>query len=117
MRAIGGYALIGFAIAVFATRYLHAARVRRRIPQLLRAGAQIVDVRSPAEYAAGHAARSRNIPLEQLERRAGELDKKQCVILCCASGTRSAIALGKLRRLGFEDVQNAGSWRGLQHGA
>ncbi|HXW64756.1 MAG TPA: rhodanese-like domain-containing protein [Burkholderiaceae bacterium] len=29
----------------------------------MREGAQIVDVRTPAEYAAGHPSQSRNIPL------------------------------------------------------
>jgi rhodanese-related sulfurtransferase len=43
-------------------------RARLRIPALLQEGAQIVDVRSPAEFAAGHASGSRNIPLGELKR-------------------------------------------------
>ena len=36
------------------------------------------------------------------------------VIVCCASGTRSAMAAHRLRRLGFKQVVNAGSWRSLR---
>ncbi len=35
-------------------------------------------------------------------------------IVCCASGTRSAMAAHRLRRLGFGRVVNAGSWRSLR---
>ena len=109
-----GYLLIAAALTVFAARWLRTLRIRRRLPDLLRAGAQIVDVRSAAEFAAGHAAGSRNIPLDELGRRARELDKSRCVVLCCASGARSGMAQGTLRKLGFEDVVNAGSWRSLR---
>ncbi len=109
-----GYLLIAAALTVFAARRLHALRIRRRLPELMRADAQIVDVRSAAEFAAGHAEGSRNIPLDVLGRRAGELDKSRCVVLCCASGTRSGMAQGTLRKLGFADVVNAGSWRSLR---
>ena len=109
-----GYVLIAAALGVFAARWLRTRGVRRQLPDLLRAGAQVVDVRSAAEYAAGHAAGSRNIPLDELGRRAGELDKSRPVVLCCASGARSGIAQGTLRKLGFEAVVNAGSWRSLR---
>lgn len=113
-RTYGGYLLIACALALFALRFVHALRMRRRLPELLRAGAQVVDVRSAAEFAAGHVAGSRNIPLDEIERRAGELDRKHCVVLCCASGARSGIALGKLRRRGFPQVVNGGSWRNFR---
>jgi rhodanese-related sulfurtransferase len=35
------------------------------------------------------------------------------VIVCCASGTRSAIARLRLRKQGFERVLNAGPWHNL----
>jgi len=86
---------------------------RRRIPGLLKDGAQVVDVRGPGEYAAGHAAGSVNIPLQELGQRARELDPNRWVIVCCASGTRSALARRRLRALGFGRVLNAGPWRNL----
>ena len=84
--------------------------VKARLPELLRRGAVVVDVRSPAEYAAGARPGSLNIPLGQLERRAAELDRAKPVIVCCASGTRSAIAAGILAGKGFAEVVNAGPW-------
>jgi rhodanese-related sulfurtransferase len=81
------------------------------VPRLRREGAQVVDVRSPGEFAGGHAEGSVNIPLDELEQRAGELDRGRWVIVCCASGTRSAMARHRLRKHGFERVLNAGPWR------
>jgi rhodanese-related sulfurtransferase len=49
-------------------------RARCQIPGLLQAGAQIVDMRSPNEFAAGHASRSLNIPLSDLHQRVIELN-------------------------------------------
>lgn len=62
------YLLSGLVIAFVTWRVLCALRARLRIPVLLQEGAQIVDVRSPAEFAAGHALGSRNIPLGELKR-------------------------------------------------
>jgi rhodanese-related sulfurtransferase len=87
--------------------------VRRRLPGVIAEGALLVDVRSAGEFGAGHAANSLNIPLDQLTRRAGELDRSRWVVVCCASGMRSAQAQRWLRRNGFPKVLNAGTWRNL----
>lgn len=108
-----GYALLAAVVALYAWRWLGAARVRRRLPEMLRDGATIVDVRSPQEFAAGHAGGSRNIPLDQIAARSGELDPERWVVLCCASGTRSAMAARLLRGRGFRKVANAGAWRNV----
>lgn len=84
---------------------------RRRVAALRGSGAQIVDVRSPQEFAAGHAEGSLNIPLPDLSQRLAELDRNRWQVLCCASGARSAMACRQLRRAGFAQVFNAGSWR------
>jgi rhodanese-related sulfurtransferase len=107
------YILLGLVAAYFAWRAYSSFQARRRIPGLLKDGAQVVDVRGPGEYAGGHAPGSVNIPLHELEQRARELDPGRWVIVCCASGTRSALARRKLRALGFERVLNAGPWRNL----
>lgn len=87
---------------------------RRRVPQWLAEGAQVVDVRSASEFDAGHPTGSVNIPLGDLANRAaGELDVSRPVIVCCATGARSAVARRKLRKLGFRRVLNAGNWRNL----
>lgn len=83
------------------------------LDELKAAGAQVVDVRTPAEFAQGHVPGSVNIPLDQLPLRAGELDPRQPVLLCCASGARSGMAKQLLDRQGFVLTRNAGPWTRL----
>ena len=54
--------------------------------------AQLVDVRSVGEFAAGHAPGAVNIPLEEIERRLGDLNAEQTLVLICKGGTRAGIA-------------------------
>ena len=54
--------------------------------------AQLVDVRSAGEFAAGHVPGSMNIPLEEIERRLGDLNAEQPLVLICKGGTRAGIA-------------------------
>lgn len=107
------YVLLALVAAYFAWRLLASFRARKQIPGLLQEGAQVIDVRTPGEFAARHAPGSLNIPLQDLDAGAKALDPHRWVIVCCASGTRSGIARRKLRSLGFDRVLNAGSWRNL----
>lgn len=84
------------------------------VQSLLARGAQIVDVRSRAEYKAAAHPRSINIPLDDLEQGAKKLDPAKPVLVCCASGARSASAVALLKRQGFREVQNLGSWQRIQ---
>ncbi len=110
---LADYLAPGLVVAFVAWRLLSPVLARRRMPGLLAEGAQIVDVRSSSEFASGHAPGSVNIPLPEIGERASELDRNRPVIVCCASGTRSAMARLKLRRQGFDRVVNAGSWLNL----
>ena len=78
---------------------------------MLDRGAQIVDVRTKAEFQSNADPRSINIPLGELEARIGELDKNRPVLVCCATGSRSGLGLSFLKRAGFTEVANLGSWR------
>lgn len=70
----------------------------------------IVDVRTPREFSAGHVSGSINIPLHELPRRMEELKNlSQPLVLCCASGNRSAQAHGFLVQQGLECC-DGGSW-------
>ena len=68
--------------------------------------ATVLDVRASGEFEAGHLPNARNIPLDDLERRAGELPAGRPVIVCCATGSRSAKAAASLRKAGRQDVFN-----------
>lgn len=105
------YGLPAAIVLFFVWRSLQNRKVRKQMPSLIEEGAVIVDVRSPAEYAGGSAAGSINIPLDQLEKRASNLDRGKTVIVCCASGARSAMAATILKNKGFQKVVNAGPWR------
>ena len=69
-------------------------------------GAQLIDVREPYEFAAGHVTGARNIPLGLLGSRLGEIKTDTTVLLICRSGNRSRAAQGVLRRHGIADTRN-----------
>lgn len=80
-----------------------------RAHELVKAGACLLDVRSPAEFAAGHVAGALNIPVGEVARRAAEVGPTdRPVVLYCASGTRSAIARRALRAAGYKQAYNLG---------
>ncbi len=82
--------------------------------QLWISGAQIIDVRTPAEFKIGHIRQSKNIPLQQLQSELKKLDLKKPIITCCASGMSSASAKSILQQHGFE-VYNGGGRSALQN--
>jgi glyoxylase-like metal-dependent hydrolase (beta-lactamase superfamily II)/rhodanese-related sulfurtransferase len=65
------------------------------------ASLQLVDVRRPGEYAAGHVPGARSVPLDRLLRESDTLDRKHPIAIVCASGYRSNIACSLLRQQGF----------------
>ena len=94
---------------------------------LQQSGSTYVDVRSSAEYAAGHPAGAVNVPLLELDGRTGQMmpnpdftgvmqanfppDSK--LLLGCQVGGRSARATMILESLGYSDVANvAGGFGG-----
>lgn len=73
-------------------------------------GYQIVDVRTPEEYASGHIPNAICIPNESIgkEPPAELSDKKQLLLIYCRSGRRSKEAANKLVELGYENVVDFG---------
>src|SRR5262245_26334674 len=72
--------------------------------KMVASGARLVDVRSVEEYEAGHLDGAVNIPVDEIEKRAGELEpKSQGVVVYCAHGFRSAKAAKALASAGFSD--------------
>jgi glyoxylase-like metal-dependent hydrolase (beta-lactamase superfamily II)/rhodanese-related sulfurtransferase len=62
---------------------------------------QLVDVRRPGEWQAGHIPQATHLPLNALGKRAAELDSGQPVTAICAGGYRSSIATSLLEQHGF----------------
>ncbi|CAB4934718.1 unannotated protein [freshwater metagenome] len=79
--------------------------------------AVILDVREPYERAAGHIPGSIHIPLDELGRRAGELDPATPIVVVCRAGMRSLYAAQALQAAGYDAVSMAGgllAWDGEQ---
>lgn len=74
------------------------------LPKIQEAYSQFVDVRSPEEYAAGHAMRAKNIPLNELPNKLDILEKSEPVYVICKTGRRSKEAADILVKNGFKWV-------------
>jgi phage shock protein E len=83
--------------------------------EMVKGGAQIIDVRTQEEYRDGHIKGSVNIPLHTLQSDISKIKKGKPIITCCASGMRSATAKNILKSKGFEEVHNGGGWMSLQN--
>lgn len=67
---------------------------------------QIVDVRTPSEYEAGHLPDSSLIPLDDLRERLHELDPNKETVVYCRVGLRGYLASRILKQSGFDKVLN-----------
>lgn len=74
------------------------------LPKVQEAYAQFVDVRTPEEYAAGHATRAVNIPLNDLPKDLDRLERNEPVYVICQTGRRSKEAADILAKNGFKWV-------------
>ena len=83
---------------------------KKKIKELIANGAQIIDVRSPAEFSSGANQRSTNIPLDQISSKSDQLDKNAQYVVCCASGMRSRSAMMIMKAKGIKNITNAGPW-------
>lgn len=76
----------------------------------------MIDVRTPAEYAAGHVAGAVNIPYDRIAQKIAALpgaSRDEAILVYCRSGRRSAIAKQALERQGFRRVLDGGGMTDL----
>lgn len=69
-------------------------------------GANLIDVRTPAETAEGYPAGAKCIPLDELPSRINELKAQDEIYCICRSGRRSEQAVEFLAGQGFTNVSN-----------
>lgn len=79
---------------------------------LVAGGATLLDVRSEAEFAAGHIEGAVNIPVQNLEARVGEVPVAEPVVVYCQSGGRASHAARMLGQAGYEvhDLGSIAAW-------
>ena len=72
---------------------------------------EVVDVRNPSEFEAGHVPGAVNLPLGRLAARLGEVPHGRPLVVHCQSGARAGVAIALLMARGFGDVAHlAGDW-------
>ena len=109
------YYLVGLAVlallALAVDELLRRLRKYREVSPaegvlLINKGAAVLDLRSQAEFSAGHIINARNVPLAELEARAAELDKLrgQPLLVYCKSGSDADNAAAKLAKRGFQPL-------------
>lgn len=78
-------------------------------------GALVIDVRTEAEFSAGHLEGALNIPFEQVDRLVKAIgeDKHREVVVYCRSGRRSGLARQSLMQKGYANVFNGGGLANL----
>ena len=86
------------------TRGKHSLSTLQAIQLLNKGKVSIVDVRKSDEFSAGHLRDSKNIPIDNLDKRVSEFDKTHPVLVVCQSGVRASRAAGEFRRAGFGEV-------------
>jgi rhodanese-related sulfurtransferase len=77
---------------------------QQALPGTSAAYAQFIDVRTPEEFAAGHADRARNVPLDMLASNLDMLEKNEPVYLICRTDNRSSQAAKMLVDAGFKQA-------------
>jgi len=89
-----------FVLAIYVTAVLGADKA-----------AVVIDVRTEAEWNAGHLEGARLIPHDRIGEGIGAVagDKKAKIYLYCRTGRRTGLAYDVLKKAGYEDVINLGT--------
>lgn len=67
---------------------------------------QLLDVRTPGEFASGHLRNARNLDIRdpEFEKKIAQLDPKRPLVVYCLAGSRSAKAAEILSKAGFKQI-------------
>ncbi len=112
LALIGRPHVVGWMEATIAIRAL-PARALDMPPEPPR-GHQVVDVRSTAEWNAGHVLGARHVPLARLGERLGAVDLAAPIVVYCQAGVRARVAAAALRRAGATVSSLAGGFEGYR---
>lgn len=105
------YTLLIIIVAVviyYGFSYFYQKKIVKTVSEEeFRAGyrkAQLIDVREPNEFDAGHILGARNIPMSQMKMRMKEIRPDMPIYLYCQSGMRSGRAAQFLYKKGYKNL-------------
>ncbi len=81
------------------------------VQEILGAGGQLIDVRSPVEFSQGSLDGAVNMPIESFQYLMKDIDNSKPVLLYCRTGARSGMVKNYLDQMGFSQVHNIGGIR------
>lgn len=113
LKTLGMVCLLGMAACQNAQPAFESVDAATFEKQISAPEVQLIDVRTPEEYAAGHIAESKNIDSGNADFEAickKELDSQRPVAVYCRSGRRSKIAAEQLTKMGFQVVELNGGF-------
>lgn len=84
------------------------------LPQLIKEGAVLIDVRTNEEFSEGSVTGAINIPVYLLQYNIEKLPTDKHIIVFCKSGNRAGKAKKILEENNITDVTNGGSWQNVQ---
>jgi phage shock protein E len=108
--------IIWIIVIAAVAAFLIVKRLNQVKPETARAwldkGALVIDVRSEAEFQERHLPNAINIPLGRLADEIARYatNKEQPLLLHCLSGARSGIGASTLKKMGYLNVSNLGSY-------
>ena len=109
---VATWIIIGVAIAAFLIFKQMSVVRPGTARKWLNKGATVIDVRSEAEFQEKHLPGTTNIPLDRLSDEIARVapNKEQPLLLHCLSGTRSGAGEATLKKMGYRNVFNLGSY-------
>lgn len=90
--------------------FSNSTKNEQALKEAIEQGAFLVDVRTPAEFAAGSVPGAVNIPLDQIHLHLNAFKDKSTIVVFCRSGARSGQAKSFLEKNGIANVLNGGGW-------
>lgn len=78
------------------------------VPPALAAGAVLIDVREPVEWAAGRAPDARHVPMSSLTDGHPDVPRDRPLFVICRSGSRSAAVAHALTAWGYDATNVTG---------
>ena len=114
MENYQAYILPIFIFVFIIWKIINAVIIRKKISEFKSKNAIIIDVRTKEEFQAASNPNSQNIPLDHIEIGIKKFNPSRPIIVCCASGYRSGVAAKIIKKQGFQNILNGGSWRNIR---